>query len=136
LHNDVGSFDSSRLRLLDDHPSFQQIAVADTETGEFGEGRLNHSDGEADRFYRDLKQRGIEQSKVAATVDDFADHVDHAVKIAWIDRVGIGSDFDGVSGTVNGLEDVSKMPSLVAVLVKRGYSEGDLKKILARIFFA
>ena len=44
---------------VDYHPSFQQIAFAETETGEFGERRLNHSDGEADRFYRNLKQRGI-----------------------------------------------------------------------------
>jgi transposase len=43
---------------VDYHPSFQQIAFADTETGEFGERRLNHSDGEAERFYRNLKQQG------------------------------------------------------------------------------
>jgi transposase len=44
---------------VDYHPSVQQIAFTDTETGEFGERRLNHSDGEAEKFYRDLKQRGI-----------------------------------------------------------------------------
>jgi transposase len=44
---------------VDYHPSFQQIAFVDPETGESGERRLNHSDGEADRFYRDLQQRGI-----------------------------------------------------------------------------
>ena len=42
---------------VDYHPSVQQIAFTDTETGEFGERRLNHSDGEAEKFYRDLKQR-------------------------------------------------------------------------------
>jgi membrane dipeptidase len=70
------------------------------------------------------------QSQVVATIDDLADHVDHAVRVAGIDHVGIGSDFDGISGTVNGLEDVSKMPALFAVLLKRGYTESDLKKIL------
>lgn len=44
---------------VDYHPSFQQIAFLDQETGECGERRLNHSDGEAERFYRDLQQRGI-----------------------------------------------------------------------------
>ncbi len=44
---------------VDYHPSFQQIAFLDQETGECGERRLNHSDGEAERFYRDLKQRGV-----------------------------------------------------------------------------
>lgn len=42
-------------------------------------------------------------------MEDVADHFDHAVKIAGIDQVGIGSDFDGISRTANGLEDVSKM---------------------------
>jgi transposase len=44
---------------VDYHPSFQQIAFLDQETGEYGEQRLNHSDGEGERFYRDLQQRGI-----------------------------------------------------------------------------
>lgn len=75
-----------------------------------------------------------ERVKVVATVEDVADHVDHAVKIAGIDHVGIGSDFDGIAGTANGLEDVSKMPDFVAVLLKRGYVECDLKKILGENF--
>jgi membrane dipeptidase len=74
------------------------------------------------------------RTKVVATVEDVADHIDYAVKIAGIDHVGIGSDFDGISGTVNGLDDVSKMPALVAVLLKRGYPEDDLKKILGENF--
>jgi membrane dipeptidase len=65
-----------------------------------------------------------------ATVPDVADHVDHIVKIAGIDHVGIGSDFDGITSPPKGLEDISKMPALVAVLLKRGYSEQDVKKIL------
>jgi transposase len=44
---------------VDFHPSFQQIAFLDQETGECGERRLNHSDGEAEKFYRELKQRGV-----------------------------------------------------------------------------
>jgi transposase len=44
---------------VDYHPSFQQIAFFEEETGEFGERQLNHSDGEAERFYRHLQQRGI-----------------------------------------------------------------------------
>ena len=44
---------------LDYHPSFQQIAFIDDETGEFSERQLLHKDGEAERFYRELKQRGV-----------------------------------------------------------------------------
>jgi membrane dipeptidase len=57
-------------------------------------------------------------------------HIDHVVKVAGVDHVGIGSDFDGISSVPAGLEDVSKMPYLTAALLKRGYKEGDLKKIL------
>jgi transposase len=53
---------------IDYHPSFQQIAFLDQETGECGEQRLNHGDGEAERFYRELKQRGI----IVITVPGFA----------------------------------------------------------------
>src|SRR5215472_8740430 len=49
------------------------------------------------------------RASVVATVEDVADHIDHAIEIVGIDHVGIGSDFDGIAGTANGLEDVSKM---------------------------
>jgi membrane dipeptidase len=57
-------------------------------------------------------------------------HIDHVVKIAGIDHVGIGSDYDGVDGQLpTGLEDVSKYPNLIYGLLKRGYSEEDIEKI-------
>jgi membrane dipeptidase len=65
-----------------------------------------------------------------ATISDVVDHVDHMVKVAGIDHIGIGSDFDGITSPPEGLADISKMPSLVAALLKRGYSEQDIKKIL------
>ena len=68
--------------------------------------------------------------KAFATIDDVVTHIDHVVKMAGIDHVGIGSDFDGITAPPQGLENVSKMPSLVAALLKRGYSERDVKKIL------
>lgn len=64
-----------------------------------------------------------------ATVSDIANHIDHLVKVAGMDHVGIGSDFDGIGAGPVGLEDVSKFPNLFAELLRRGYSEGDLKKI-------
>lgn len=60
-----------------------------------------------------------------------ADHIDHAVQVAGVDHVGLGSDFDGISGLApRGLEDCSKLPNLVRELARRGYSEDDLVKIL------
>jgi membrane dipeptidase len=65
-----------------------------------------------------------------ATLDDVVAHIDHVVKLAGVDHVGIGSDFDGVGPTLpTGLEDVSKYPNLFARLLERGYSEEDVAKI-------
>jgi membrane dipeptidase len=57
------------------------------------------------------------------------DHIDHAVKIAGIEHVGLGSDFDGATMPL-GLEDVSKLPKLTDALLKKGYSQQDIEKIL------
>ena len=65
-----------------------------------------------------------------ATLAQVADHVDHLVQVAGIDHVGIGSDFDGIGSTPVGLEDVSTFPDLIAELVRRGYPDEDLRKIL------
>lgn len=66
-----------------------------------------------------------------ATVSDVADHFDHVVKLAGIDHVGIGSDFDGVGPTLPvGLNSTADYPNLVAELMKRGYAEADLRKLL------
>jgi membrane dipeptidase len=59
-----------------------------------------------------------------------ADHIDHVVKLIGIDHVGLGSDFDGVDGSLPaGLSDVSMYPNLIYILLKRGYSEKDIEKI-------
>jgi len=66
---------------------------------------------------------------VRATLQDVVDHIDHAVKIAGIDHVGLGSDFDGVECTPIGLDDTSKWPNLTRALLEKGYSAGDIRKI-------
>ena len=65
----------------------------------------------------------------AATLSDVADHIDHIRKVVGVDYIGVGGDFDGFTGGVKGLEDVSKYPDLLAELLRRGYSKDDLKKI-------
>lgn len=65
-----------------------------------------------------------------ATLSQVADHLDHLVATAGVDHVGIGSDFDGIGFTPVGLEDVSTFPDLVAELVRRGYPDEDIRKIL------
>jgi membrane dipeptidase len=62
------------------------------------------------------------------------DHFDHIAKVAGVDHVGIGSDFDGVPSLPVGMEDISKLPAITYELLKRGYSEQDVRKILGENF--
>lgn len=63
-------------------------------------------------------------------VGTLADHIDHVVQVAGIDHVGLGSDYDGVTSLPQGMEDVSRFPWLTAELLRRGYSDGDVAKVL------
>jgi membrane dipeptidase len=64
-----------------------------------------------------------------ATLSDVADHIEHVRQVAGVDHIGIGSDFDGIDFGPDGLEDVSKFPVLFAELIRRGWSDADLKKL-------
>jgi len=81
---------------------------------------------EGDRLTREYVEKG-QLPKV-----DFAkiiEHIDHAVKVAGVDHVGLGSDFDGANMPY-GMEDATKLPSITEALLEKGYPEGDVKKIL------
>lgn len=58
-----------------------------------------------------------------------ADHFEHLRQVAGVDHLGLGSDFDGITGTPIGLEDVSTFPALLAELLRRGWREDDVKKV-------
>jgi membrane dipeptidase len=78
--------------------------------------------------------RGVEAWTAAhpaprATLSEAADHIDHIRKVAGVDHLGLGSDFDGITQVPQGLEDVSKYPSLIAELLRRGYKDDEIKKI-------
>jgi membrane dipeptidase len=81
---------------------------------------------EGDRITREYVEQGklprVEFSKII-------EHIDHAVKVAGIDHVGLGSDFDGANMPY-GMVDASKLPKITEALLQKGYSEGDVKKIL------
>lgn len=67
-----------------------------------------------------------------ATLAQLADHIDHIRQVIGVDYIGIGGDYDGISTVIVGLEDVSTYPDLTAELVRRGYSDEDIMKILGR----
>ena len=74
------------------------------------------------------KKKDLDAKYLSANLEDFVDHIDHAVKIAGIDHVGIGSDFDG-GGGVPGFNDHSEALNVTIELLRRGYSEEDISKI-------
>ena len=80
------------------------------------------------------QRRGLEQwdrtnPRPAVRLGEVADHIEHVRRAAGVDHVGIGSDFDGIEETIEGLEDVSTYPALFAELARRGWSESDLRKL-------
>src|SRR5882724_53705 len=81
---------------------------------------------EGDRITREYVEQGklpqVDWTKII-------EHIDHAVKVAGIDHVGLGSDFDGANMPF-GMEDASKVPKITEALLRKGYSEGDVEKIL------
>jgi membrane dipeptidase len=72
----------------------------------------------------------VKHPRPKVTVGRVADHVDHIRQVAGIDHVAYGSDFDGITAAPSGLEDVSKFPALTAELLRRGYTELEVKKVL------
>jgi membrane dipeptidase len=74
------------------------------------------------------RMQAIDAKFPAASLKDFADHIDHAVKVAGIDHVGIGTDFDG-GGGFSGFNDHSETANVTEELVRRGYAEKDIRKI-------
>ncbi len=81
------------------------------------------------------KLRELQGPPPRVTLDMLIDHFVHIAKVAGVDHVGIGSDFDGVGGQLpEGMEDISKLPAITYELLKRGWSDADVKKVLGENF--
>jgi membrane dipeptidase len=150
-HSSCRSFTPTFLRNMSDemiqalakqggviHINFSTLFLDDT--------KRKRMDSVAALLSEELKRRGLRESDSAAKpviaefertypvvfsdVEEVVNHIDHVVKIAGIDHVAFGSDFDGVGNTLpTGLKDVSQYPNIIAALLKRGYSERDIEKI-------
>ena len=100
--------------------------------------RLKSQQDAINEKYKDDPERRAEESdKLEAAnplpplpISRLIDHIDHIVKVAGIDHVGIGADFDGANDMPEGAQDVSMLPNITYELLKRGYSERDIRKIL------
>ena len=90
----------------------------------------NNDEGCIAREMAQLQKKLIEEGKLPhVSWERIIDHIDHAVKLAGADHVGLGSDFDGAD-MPDGLEDCSKLPKITEALLDRGYSDSDIRKIL------
>src|ERR1041384_4317018 len=100
--------------------------------------KLKAQQDEFNQKYKDDPERLAEESdKLEAAnplpplpISKLIDHIDYIVKVAGIDHVGIGADFDGANDMPEGAQDVSMLPNITYELLKRGYSERDIRKIL------
>lgn len=96
-------------------------AASEAEQGDVAQKKLAR-----DRVRREEYARRLP----AVSVSRLVDHIDHIVKLVGVDHVGIGSDFDGVQVVLSDLASVADLPNLTRELVRRGYSEADIDKIL------
>jgi membrane dipeptidase len=100
--------------------------------------RIKAQQDAIDEKYKDDPERRAEESdKLEAAnplpplpISKLIDHIDHIVKVAGIDHVGIGADFDGANDMPEGAQDVSMLPNITYELLKRGYTERDIRKVL------
>ncbi len=93
---------------------------------------LKFSDPEAQKYVAEFRKKN---PLPFADVKDVVTHINHVVKIAGIDHVGIGSDYDGLGDSLpTGLKDVSQYPNLIFALLKEGYQEEEIKKIMGENF--
>lgn len=128
------------LKMIRDHDGLVMVnfysgyvvAGAARQLAELQAERLRRRETEGDRADTEARaayQRLAEQM-AAGSVATVADHIDHIVRVAGIDHVGLGSDFDGVDKLPVGLEDVSCYPRLTEALLRRGYSPDEIRKVL------
>jgi membrane dipeptidase len=89
--------------------------------------RFGDDDVAMEKAWREWESR---QRMPRGTVTDLVDHIDHIVAAAGEDHVGLGSDYDGMSVVPEGLEDASKFPAITQELMRRGYAEAQIRKIL------
>lgn len=112
---------SAKKKAVDAAIAKEVQAASDAEPGDAAQKKLARDK---------VRQREYAQRLPPVGVARVVDHIDHIVKLVGVDYVGIGSDFDGVSITTSDLASVADLPNLTKELLRRGYTESDVHKIL------
>lgn len=114
-------------------PAFISNEVAQYEKRETEENeRISAAVADTTEVRRRMDAWTAANPRPQATLAQVADHIEHVRKVAGVDHVGLGSDFDGITNVPVGLEDVSTFPQLFAELIRRGWSDDDLRKLAGR----
>src|SRR5947209_1390532 len=119
------AFISEEFRVASEKKNVNLIAAIEAMSKKCG-GNEACATMEGERIDHEAMMKG-DLPKV--TWEKIVEHIDHAVKVAGVDHVGLGSDFDGATMPL-GMEDASKLPKITDALLKKGYSEADIEKIL------
>lgn len=109
-------------------PGFASQRIADW-NARLGAARRAAGD-DADAQFRAVTAFRTANPMPTATLAEVADHLDHIKRVAGAKHVGLGGDYDGITDVVDGLEDVSKYPALLAELIKRGWSDDELRGVI------
>ena len=112
---------SEKKRIVDQEIAPLVKKASDQETGGVARKKMARDRVRVEEYTRRLPP---------VTVARIVDHIDYIVKLVGIDHVGVGSDFDGIQAVPVDLSNVSELPNLTKELVKRGYTEADIDKIL------
>jgi membrane dipeptidase len=128
-------FVSSFVKEAEENPQRQRaVEQLEEKYGEYSEIKDEKVKQEAREEYMKIMEKYPTPS---ATLEDMVDHIDYVKELIGVDHVGIGTDFDG-GGGLDGCNDVSEMPNITRELLKRGYTEEEIKKIwggnLMRVF--
>lgn len=118
LSNDAWAASKAREEKL--KPAIAELKAKDTAEGEL--------------YKEGVKKLMAENPLPPVPWTVIVDHIDHMAKVAGVDHVGIGSDFDGIGAVPQGMEDVSKLPKIREELQRRGYSDADIRKIMGENF--
>jgi membrane dipeptidase len=114
-------------------PAFVSNEVAQYEKREEEESkRISAEVADTAEVRRRMEAWTAANPRPQATLAQVADHIEHIRKVAGVEHVGLGSDFDGITYVPVGLEDVSTFPRLLAELIRRGWSDDDLRKLAGR----
>jgi len=117
--------------MVNFYPGFVTENAAQHGIGRFALARKLHSElGDDAAVDAELTRRLEEDPFPDVSVSDVVDHIDYIAGVAGIDHVGIGSDFDGIDATPVGLEDVSTYPAITVEMLRRGWTEPDVRKVL------